>query len=272
MEAIFNGIQVLGPLVFVLEFGRTPEEKVEIGSKTVPKLIKKIADDLTFQHKRGVEDEQQKKDLKTEWPPSRKQRIREDDDQPPPSTERRPYFPVGGKTPSDQSLDDPCSLYVVTATQSSTAEDDDLVEDGEHIRLKQEEARRMGIKSPWRKVRSRYYAASASHVTVSTFAESDALHILRLQSLLNVLTYAEAAICSKRVRRCLSPNDESASPELLLSSPRACPPLHVSASDTSYLARLVLRVWRPAGKATSLALQDMKLELGWYEGAQARRY
>lgn len=40
-------------------------------------------------------------------------------------------------------------------------DDDDMTN---HFRLKEEEAIQMGIKSPWRIVRSRYYIASASHI------------------------------------------------------------------------------------------------------------
>lgn len=40
-------------------------------------------------------------------------------------------------------------------------DDDDMTS---HFRLKEEEAKQMGIKSPWRIVRSRYYIASASHI------------------------------------------------------------------------------------------------------------
>lgn len=54
---IFELINRLGPLVFSLESGITPEEKLEIGTKTIPKLIKKISDDLIFQYKKSIEFE-----------------------------------------------------------------------------------------------------------------------------------------------------------------------------------------------------------------------
>eukprot|EP01054_Gregarina_sp_Poly1_P004259 Gregarina_sp_Poly_1__4258@NODE_231_length_11106_cov_68_912130_g204_i0_p3_GENE_NODE_231_length_11106_cov_68_912130_g204_i0NODE_231_length_11106_cov_68_912130_g204_i0_p3_ORF_typecomplete_len536_score79_12His_Phos_2/PF00328_22/5_9e17_NODE_231_length_11106_cov_68_912130_g204_i045176124 len=314
VQDIFTGIEKLGPFVFALEFGITPDEKVEIGSKTVPKLIKKIADDLIFQHKRSLEFEQQKKQTEnaaiagpelfsrqhSNWHragvfeahvPSRSRNSKltspgeqsaGDETTLSNSTERRPFFPIGGKTPSDQSLDDPCGLPAPTtggqlmppSTQSTMrSSDDEMLEDGEHIRLKQEEAKRMGIKSPWRKVRSRYYAASASHVT----------------SLLNVLTYAESAIANKKIRRTLSrgqtinaaDDDErtlmrkssdssipkvfsaTASPErrcvtspktidpnlmtatvlgqIVTTAAKPCPPLYISATDTPYLSHLVIR-------------------------------
>ncbi|KFH00589.1 histidine acid phosphatase superfamily protein, partial [Toxoplasma gondii VAND] len=49
------------------------------------------------------------------------------------------------------------------------------------IRLKEEEARMFGIRSPWRIVRSRYYVTSASHV----------------QALLNILLFSYEVVCVK---------------------------------------------------------------------------
>jgi hypothetical protein len=43
-------------------------------------------------------------------------------------------------------------------------EDDDHDDTWSHFRLKERDAKEMGIKSPWRIVRSRYYVASASHI------------------------------------------------------------------------------------------------------------
>ncbi|XP_053991375.1 uncharacterized protein LOC128883241 [Hylaeus volcanicus] len=43
-------------------------------------------------------------------------------------------------------------------------EDDDHDDTWSHFRLKEKDAKEMGIKSPWRIVRSRYYVASASHI------------------------------------------------------------------------------------------------------------
>lgn len=51
-------MEFLGPLVSALEFGITPEEKVEIGSKAVPRLIGKIADDLISQQRKSIEFEE----------------------------------------------------------------------------------------------------------------------------------------------------------------------------------------------------------------------
>lgn len=57
-------------------------------------------------------------------------------------------------------------LHEQQRTTDKPVEDDDDDHDDtrSHFRLKEEEAKQMGIKSPWRIVRSRYYVASASHI------------------------------------------------------------------------------------------------------------
>lgn len=149
--------------------------------------------------------------------------------------------------------------------------------DGEHINLKQNEARRMGIKSPWRKVKSRYYAASASHIVVSparshnapelnlysiTISHSDSqsfidivnIQITRIcpQSLINVLTYAQfsskATIhgesgCKVECQDRFSLANLPATPTSGESTPTLATskPLYISAGDTPYLSHLYIR-------------------------------
>lgn len=91
-----------------------------------------------------------------------------------------------GSTSRSSSLNERTMLYLssnpddgrVAATEEQKSElaehqrvnesvdddDDDHDDTQSHFRLKEEEAKEMGIKSPWRIVRSRYYVASASHI------------------------------------------------------------------------------------------------------------
>lgn len=61
----------------------------------------------------------------------------------------------------DVNKDDEENRVVYEEDEDGDDDDDDMLS---HFRLKVDEAKQMGIKSPWRIVRSRYYIASASHI------------------------------------------------------------------------------------------------------------
>ncbi|CRG95807.1 acid phosphatase, putative [Plasmodium gallinaceum] len=96
-------------------------------------------------------------------------------------------------------------------------EEDEGEEEQEHdddediIRLKETDARRLGIRSPWRMVRSRYYVTSASHMI----------------SLLNILIHAKNTDSS--INQNIIDNDSIKSMG--------------DVTDLHYLSHLVFRVW-----------------------------
>ncbi|VTZ66488.1 acid phosphatase, putative [Plasmodium chabaudi chabaudi] len=114
----------------------------------------------------------------------------------------------------------------VTKDQENEIEKNDQLEDGEQdehdegevhddgediIRLKETDARRLGIRSPWRMVRSRYYVTSASH----------------MMSLLNILIHSKNADSS--ISQNIIDNDSIKSIG--------------DVTDLHYLSHLVFRVW-----------------------------
>ncbi|KEG03045.1 acid phosphatase, putative [Plasmodium vinckei vinckei] len=114
----------------------------------------------------------------------------------------------------------------VTKNQENEIEKNEQLEDGEQdehdegevqddgediIRLKEPDARRLGIRSPWRMVRSRYYVTSASH----------------MMSLLNILIHSKNADSS--ISQNIIDNDSIKSIG--------------DVTDLHYLSHLVFRVW-----------------------------
>eukprot|EP01069_Polyplicarium_translucidae_P010083 Polyplicarium_translucidae@DN335_c0_g1_i1.p1 len=111
---------------------------------------------------------------------------------------------------SQTSAGDSTSMALPDETEADMELDDD---DRDHIRLKEEEAKILGIKSPWRIVRSRYYVASSSH----------------LLSLFNLLLHGSSYLHSRSATRPIV--DQEAVEEAS------------NVTDAHYLSHLVFRVW-----------------------------
>ena len=113
--------------------------------------------------------------------------------------------------------------------QSPDGNDSDAQEK-DHVRLKNDDARRMGILTPWKRIRSRFYVASASH----------------LQSILNILLFGCAAL--KEVGIDVDDIvDESCREQL------------EKLRDVRYLSHVIIRVWEvlagPPGDRMRLTIE-----------------
>ncbi|KJP86142.1 hypothetical protein AK88_04193 [Plasmodium fragile] len=123
-----------------------------------------------------------------------------------------------GQVDNEKDDDDECDKQKKEKQEEEVeAEDDEGEEEQDHdddediIRLKETDARRLGIRSPWRMVRSRYYVTSASHML----------------SLLNILIHSKNIDTSTGQN--IIDNDSIKSVG--------------NVTDLHYLSHLVFRVW-----------------------------
>lgn len=183
---IYETVIPVGEFVSLFQYGLSGHQKITIGKAITKNLIKKLLQDINYSYLRNLEKmknmgggQQQNGES------SLKNCMRRFDGFRPISNRLKGgSFGFGGTYPE------------------------------EHIRLKEEEAKAFGIKSPWRIVRSRFYVTSASHI----------------QSLANIFS---SMFGSQELH---PPQGEEKEGCRLLK-------LENAFSDLNYLSHIVIRVW-----------------------------
>ncbi|KAH8582745.1 histidine acid phosphatase [Cryptosporidium sp. chipmunk genotype I] len=178
---IYETVVPVGEFVSLFQYGLSGNQKVSIGKTITHNLIEKLLQDIKYSHVKKLRHEKNERDGDENKRKTRGFIFK---------NARKMFNNINSAVSND------CSINFLK------------VHPEEHIRLKEEEAKAFGIKSPWRIVRSRFYVTSASHI----------------QSLANIF--------SSMYKNQISKDDKAS----LLD-------LESTFSELNYLSHIVIRVW-----------------------------
>lgn len=183
---IYETIIPVGEFVSLFQYGLSGHQKITIGRAITKNLIEKLLQDINYSYLRKLEKiKSMGKDQKKTGEGNLKSGVKRFDS----------FRPVSNRLKDDS--------FGFRETYPE-----------EHIRLKEEEAKAFGIKSPWRIVRSRFYVTSASHI----------------QSLANIFSSMFGN------QELPTPLEEEKESSHLID-------LESTFSDLNYLSHIVIRVW-----------------------------